>query len=544
MRKLFAIIGLLSLCSYAYGKAARFDNSAMNTNSSAPPPGGMYPALAISGAQIAGSIGPYHFSLEEGGPVCPLTGCTLIARIAAPSFAVGTTLQSPSGAQPSGTLQREIDSVGANGTIVLPAGYRETATTAIRIKANNVTLRCEPGATLIKGGNETLLAITGTGDVINGCTLDGNKSAGFTGDTLVITGSHGALIENSTIRDAAGINLTGSNFSGSKIINNHIYGALGSAVEFTGTAGPVSDLLIQGNTVDDSAGTNRMQSKVIGLYAELHGSSLYDIQIHDNLLLDGPQFCVEWGRYGGAVLHGIQITDNRCVAETNAEGCYSGGDGSWNDTIKGNTCDANKFSLSIAAYEVALDSDSTWSSNTWTEDGGRIAYGISLNSSSNDTISGNVGHGWQTVSDGSAALIVDDPRSTTRTCGVSGSDACYTNNNTISSNTFSQEAGDSATRTTALFVQSTRSNQEINNNKFTGNTFTLIGASGSAPYGIYAERDAGSFDSNKFTGNTISGAYSCVNHDKETNALYSNNQCLNSKLKVTGAAGPGTRVVK
>jgi hypothetical protein len=443
------------------------------------------------------------------------------------------TTRLQSGEQPSGTLQAAINAAGAEATIVLPQGYKETATSSIAISKANVTLSCEQGATLIKGGNVTLLALRGSEETIDGCTLDGNNGAGFTGSTLSLSGSTNALVQNSTIRNAEGQNIAGSDFSGARLLNNHVYGGWNSAISFGGNA---SNVTIKGGLLDSTAGRSRFSSKCVELHSRGSGKAISNILMTDFTCHNGIQWAIEWGQFGKDALptQQIHIANVHAIAERDTNGCYSAGSPSINDLIENNTCDANGFTFGIAAYEIVEQQHSVYRNNSWVENGGKIQVGISLNSSSNNILTGFNGRGWTNWNPkaSSGAMYINDQYETT---------GSRTTNNEISSNVFTQVQGDCVIRgCNGILLKTYRDGQEISHNRIHDNVIHMLGSSSSGPYGINQGLTAGVMDTNEFSNNLIEGAYVGVQHNGETNSHFAGTQCKHCGKAKDGAPGLGT----
>lgn len=445
------------------------------------------------------------------------------------------TIRLQSGEQPAGTLQAAIDGAGADVTIVLPGGYKETPTSPIAIKAANLTLACEPEVTIIKGGNFPLLSIGGSGDTIDGCTLDGNNAAGFTGSTLNLTGSKDAIVQNSTICNAEGQNISGYNFSGAHLLNNHVYGGWNSAISFNGDA---SNIEIRGGLLDSTTGRNRSSSKCVELHSQHSGTSVTDVLMTDFTCHNGLQWAIEWGKFGKDALptQHIQIENVRAIAQTDTDGCFSAGSPSFNDLVENNTCDANGFGFTVAAYEIVEEQHSVYKNNSWVENGGRIQVGISLNSGSYNTLAGFNGRGWTNWREhaSSGAMYINDQWETA---------GARTTGNEIGSNIFIQDPGDCVSQgCNGILLKSYRDGQEISHNRIHDNVIHLLGSSGSGPYGIFEGITTGIVDSNEFSNNQIEGAYIGVRHDRETNSRFAGIQCKHCAKAADGVAGSGTKI--
>lgn len=450
----------------------------------------------------------------------------------------GKTVRLPSGPQPAGTLQAAIDRAGANSTIILSNGYTETATREIAISQPNVTLLCEGGATIIKGGNFTLFALRGSGETIDGCTLDGNNLAGYTGSTLALSGSTNAVVQNSTIRNAEGQNIGGANLTGAHLLNNHIYGGWHSAISFMGNA---SNIEIRGGLLDSTTGRDRLSSKCVELHsggAGGSGKAVTNVLMADFTCHNGIQWAVEWGQFGVNALptQHIHIENVHAIAQRDTTGCYSAGAPSLDDIVENNTCNANGHTFSIAAYELVEEQQSVYRNNSWIENGGKIEIGISLNSSSNNILTGFNGSGWTNwLPHGtSGAIYINDQREDT---------GARTTNNEISSNVFSQQPGDCVVQgCNGILLKTYRNGQVVSHNRIHDNVIHLLGSSGSGPYGIIQGVTAGRMDSNEFANNSIDGAYIGIKHDGETNSQFTNVHCTHCAKARDGVMGSGTTI--
>jgi hypothetical protein len=103
-----------------------------------------------------------------------------------------------SGSASAGTLASKLAAAPANTKIILQSNYSETLTSTATVNAANVTLQCNPGATLTLGANLAngmivVPAVTADGFTMSGCTLIQN---GYTGQLFVIGDVTGATLSS------------------------------------------------------------------------------------------------------------------------------------------------------------------------------------------------------------------------------------------------------------------------------------------------------------------------------------------------------------
>lgn len=552
---------------------------------------GMNTAAGITGSAIDGS-----------GNV------TFPAGVTAASSVIGTTRTLPGGTQPAGTLQAAINAAGANSTLVIPAGYSETPTSVggtpiITLTAANVTIEASPGATITKGSNGTLLAITGSGDVVRGGVWDGNRAGGFTGDNIDLTGSTNAILDNVLVRNATGENVTGGNFSGALLTGLNVYGGLESAVSFNASAGNITSVTVTDSILDSTTATSSSSGKAVELHSGSGINSISHVFISKNHLRNGLQWGVEWGAFSGAPTHDIHVTDNDDSVQANTTGCYSSGALSYGDVVENNTCSLNSYTATVAAYEIVQSLHSVWKGNSWHEDTGQLQIGISLNSSSYDTIEGFNGYGWQKFQSGTpiGAIAAADPwanqitglvgsiSGTTLTITTAGSHnllpgltvvgtgvssgtfvvgygtgtggtgtytvsisqtvssesltaGSYVQYNTVQNNTFVLLPTDDTTQNeNAIFLQSATNNGVISNNKFEHNLVIGNGSTGTDS-GIDTQLSGSpaTLDSNEFTFNTVIGFGTCFNRNGDTKTRSYGLDCVASGQTYGGSVSTGS----
>jgi len=118
-----------------------------------------------SGCTAATTAAGAAANIVNGNPIAPSSIAQNVAIL-------------PAGSQPSGTLAAALTTYGANTEIILPPSYSETVATQIAMNAANVTLKCEPGATLTQSSSLTtaaMIAVTANNVTITGCNINANS---------------------------------------------------------------------------------------------------------------------------------------------------------------------------------------------------------------------------------------------------------------------------------------------------------------------------------------------------------------------------------
>jgi parallel beta-helix repeat protein len=297
----------------------------------------------------------------------------------------------------AGAPQTAIDAIGANGTVVFPAGYAVTLTSGLTISNSGVTLWLEQGATITKGFNGILLQATGTDVTINGGVWDGNKAGGFTGHVFQLYGNN-PTVKNAVITNGgdSGIVFWGGAGGGPnecRAEGNRLSGHTNWSIWLDGT----TNCTVAGNIIDAGG------FSAIGIYGVV---APHNITVVRNVITNGTNganaFCVEVTAAGVAT--DISITGNSCRSTGNNLGGYSVGPCT-RCSITGNSYDMVTFAGSIAGIELVDTINVTVTGNTL-NGGTGLAVGVWLNKGNNGTVVGNTINGFS--SGGTGLQIVAD----------------------------------------------------------------------------------------------------------------------------------------
>jgi hypothetical protein len=263
-----------------------------------------------------------------------------------------------SGSASSGTLAAKLASATANTKIILQSNYSETLTSTATVNAANVTLQCNPGATLTLGANVTMISIptAGNGATISNCTLNQGSATG----QLVVAASSETTSSNVSILGniiTCGTNpfcIQAFNSTGFSFTNNIV----------TTNAAP---LLLSANATGFKIDYNTITISP----ASGSGSQMDGIEYLPGVIGEGPTGghvgwntiyasgpntnCIGGGGYSN-YLNGLtwgkgEIWEgNKCYAQTAINFCYTmvveqAG------TMRDNACFANHYAL-LSGYEM------------------------------------------------------------------------------------------------------------------------------------------------------------------------------------------------
>lgn len=204
-RRLIAAILFLLTAQLCFGQAARFDNIVSTINSSAPAPGGFYPALYIPGSGIAVCTAPANavpctnyattYSSASAATACPLTPSPL--QLTRPG---------------SNTCVAGADATGGWGVWMLSGTYQYTVTTA---QGSYGPYDFSVGGTGGGGGGSTpagpAFAINGANSLVNAFTADSDilfnptstfNPGGLIPHSLDLIGPPTTAYANPTVNDA------------------------------------------------------------------------------------------------------------------------------------------------------------------------------------------------------------------------------------------------------------------------------------------------------------------------------------------------------
>jgi hypothetical protein len=380
------------------------------------------------------------------------------------------------------SLNAAVAAAGSNAEVVLPRGYIATLNSQLALTGANLTLRCETGSMIIKGFNGDLIQVTGANIAIDGCTIDGARIE-YGGGLIAVSNAAGLLIKDSTLENGASAALTIYWASGVTVTGNKIVGNLGSPIfaqDF------LDQIEIAGNLADSSAVIAPDGVDTIGVHTYVAGGTATNISIHGNTIVHGGNnFAIEVGAFGPNSLppSGVSISSNRITLDLLSNGGISLSTLN-NGRVQSNTIDAQGYGMIITGIELAFTNGVSATYNTVKNTVAGAAYVVSLDGSSNDTVSNNVFAGGIYI-------------------GTSRVQSPSVNGNVIQNNVLTASPGAVLSRG-LIWLQCNTTNCSVSRNSITANT---LGGNGSGP-GINFENDYGSgvMDSNNAGGNQVTGA--------------------------------------
>ena len=303
-------------------------------------------------------------ALVNGNPIAPSSIAQNVAIL-------------PAGSQPSGTLAAALTTYGANTEIILPPSYSETVATQIAMNAANVTLKCEPGATLTQSSSLTtaaMIAVTANNVTITGCNINANSvnlnNSSFVGTVYIAPGvsNFTASYNNMYNIESLGFNPVGTtntvidhNYMTSLQISGSNSGV--GVFAFNTTGYTLTGLQITNNAFLGSG------AQIMGLAAGqtvngfIFSGNTGVISLYEQTLLTAGDFS---GTKNSLVLNGV-ITNNTCTlvgpsSATEPWGCFTFSEGiGW--TVSNNTAYAAGQYVVNSIFESGL-MNSTFSGNT------------------------------------------------------------------------------------------------------------------------------------------------------------------------------------
>jgi len=380
------------------------------------------------------------------------------------------------------SLNAAVAAAGFNAEVVVPSGYTATLQSKLALDGLNLTLRCETGSMIIKGFDGDLMQVTGANIVIDGCTMDGARFA-HNGGMIVVYNVLELLIKNCTIENGASTALSMFMASGETITGNKIVGNLGCPIfaqDF------LNQIEIAWNAVDSSAVLAPEGLDTIGVHTYIAGGTATNISIHDNTIVHGGNnFAIEVGAFGPNSIppSGLIISSNHIKLGLISNGGISLSTLN-NGSVGNNTIDAQGFVMKIAGVELTSTNSVSATYNTVENAAFGTTYTVSLDGSSNNTISNNILAGGFYI-------------------GTSRMNWPNVNGNVIQNNVLTAPPGASLPRG-LIWLQCNTTNCSVSRNSITGNT---LGGNGSGP-GINFENDycTGMMDANNAGGNQVTGA--------------------------------------
>lgn len=297
------------------------------------------------------------------------------------------------------TVQECIAAAGTGGACIVPSEFKSTITTGLTILTDRTTLICEKDATIVKGGNLDMITISGSGDVVTGCTFDGQQPT-FTGGAIVLNGASSALIENNLIENSSrtpvltcAVLLNGASrnvIRANRILDTGACGILG--------ANNSNSNIVVGNYVDTTPDAGTHLSSSVMFHGQTAGKTVDDNQILNNVILHGTRaFCLEVGDFSGKTVMRTVVAGNICKLTSNGSsgGFSMGGDGAiTNDgaVVVGNLFESNGFSFRAHAFEANNVTRSTYAGNTAkiTDQNNPNLNGIGCDPCQNTVFAGNI----------------------------------------------------------------------------------------------------------------------------------------------------------
>ena len=407
------------------------------------------------------------------------------------------------------SLAAAVTAAGDNGTILLPPGYNTTIASTVKISGTNVQLLCQNGSTITKNFRGTGLLVTGRNIVVDNCSITGAPSSSNS-DDLQINGA-------SDVRVSGGSYTNSGAQGGITIYRSSRVRVTGVSVFGGATFGifaqdNLDEIEIDSNIVDTTSATVS-QTLAIGVHTFAKEAYATHIKIHDNKIIQGgDDFCIEVGAFGGLRPTGIEVANNMCKAAATSTGMVSLASVS-NGVMTGNIFDQNNQTITVEAFELAASNNITASANIQYGAPSKNIYGMSVNGSSNNVVSGNQLQGR---------------------IYLGGSTSAMANNygNRITENQIQMQSD--AKSQAAIWLQCNFTSANCNGNYIGGNR--IIAASG-VNSGIYLENDvcaSATVDSTIVVGNHI-GGYGAQ--------AFSASACATNTVLVGNGAGgatPGT----
>lgn len=378
-----------------------------------------------------------------------------------------------------------------------------TVSVAQSITQNKSSIQCSVGTTLTKSGNFTLITISGSDDFIQGCALNGGGTN--TGEIISLSGSTRAVVQKNTITNYGNRAIYITNATNPKVLDNSISGGQSTGtpehgIMTSGSAGAVSGVVIQGNSIDIPSSA-AAHTKAIELISENSGSDVGNITVSGNILSTAVSFCVEEGAFDTVNLsnfvHDITVTGNTCTATANGEGGFSAGGGgnsaniaNKNVVFSNNTYNAAGFTMTVGGIEISGAQGFSITGNVIRNASG-VVESISLSTTADDgNVVGNTIIGFQSGSSkGAIHASVSSTNDVLRKVTISGNVVEFTAGN----------AG------IGIWVQCNLSSAICRNVAVSGNTVFADGTTSSV--GIKIENDAGVMENITVNGNSIYKTY-------------------------------------
>ena len=260
------------------------------------------------------------------------------------------------------SLAEAVAAGGDNSLILLPDGYTAALASPLLLRGSGVTLRCAPGARVVKQFSGDAIRITGRNIAIDGCRMEG-QSATYSGDMVVVEGARGALLRNSTFTGAAGVALLIYTSGDVTVSGSTFQQNLGSPIF---AQDRLDRLTIISNTIDSAVPNLQPGIDTIGVHTYTPGGTASNIRIIDNRIVHGGQdFAIEVGAFGAQAVAPVNVTVEgntiTLARDSNGGVSYSTLD---RGSITGNHIDAGGHAISIDAVELVSTTDVMVAGNT------------------------------------------------------------------------------------------------------------------------------------------------------------------------------------
>lgn len=210
-------------------------------------------------------------------------------------------------------LSHALDALAPGDTLYLPPHYVATVNAGLVVKTSGVTIRCEPGAAIIKRGNFNLITVTASNVTLEDCTLDGAHGGGNQGNVVLMRGASNFRLSGLTIKNSEHHGIYLNHASHGMIDHNTISGMLEGDAIFG--ENETHDIIVESNSIDRSDAVRWGHS--IGFHSTSIGEPISQITIADNNIYNGFGYCVEIGSFGempgGSAAQSIVVSNNNCT---------------------------------------------------------------------------------------------------------------------------------------------------------------------------------------------------------------------------------------
>ncbi len=426
------------------------------------------------------------------------------------------------------TIQGAIsDLTTGNGTVfILKANYAPTST--ISVSQPNITIIADAGAIITATGiGAPLLEVTtaGTGFRLIGGIWDGNSATTLLKGVIQIEANN-CLIEGADIRNGTGLGILLRGASDCIVTKNRFSGNVNSPIGIFGESGRHSrNNLVEGNVVGPSVGGATADSiQVIGSFAgsDVSGTRIIgnDIEVNNT-----AAFGIELGAFVGDSPDDIVISNN-VIRATGASfggisvGSITGG------SITGNSFDSGGFVMTIAGIEVGESTNVSVTGNRIKQTS-TAALGISIDKSSQCTVSGNIVDGFGNASTEAGIFF-----------NVSGSAANARRNTIVGNVIIFPTTTNAGVAYIGIALQANFAGSDVSDNVISSNI--IVGNGDTAIIGINMQHDSGTLANTMVSGNFLRDLNIGISRDSgQTGAILVWNTFANVTTNFGGTAGTG-----